>query len=189
MCRLKRWLIWIYRWRHCRGFGVQSPSDYGFIRYVINEHYPYYAYDELENKFPDLSHIHRKKAELLFRISNWIQSPSVLLLSEIKGYSDYILAGCHKTIVRNDNNFSNDDNGKLTIVSPSSITEDKLQVMVSHLKDGDILVMDDLDTRLGRMLWKKIIVNERSTISFDLYYMGIVMNIDKRYKHEYIVNF
>ena len=62
---VKRWLIWIYRWRHCRGFGVQSPTDYSFIRYVINEHYPYYAYKDLAEKFPHLNHLLRKKTELL----------------------------------------------------------------------------------------------------------------------------
>ena len=41
---------WIRRIAYCRGFGVQSPSAYSFIRYVINEHYPYYAFDELNEK-------------------------------------------------------------------------------------------------------------------------------------------
>ena len=62
-------MIWIYRWRHCRGFGVQSPSDYSFIRYVINEHYPYYAYDELYDQL-NVDKLKKKKADLLFRIAN-----------------------------------------------------------------------------------------------------------------------
>ena len=39
--------VWLSRINHCRGFGVQSPSAYAFIRYVVNEHYPYYAYEDL----------------------------------------------------------------------------------------------------------------------------------------------
>ena len=186
---LKRWLIWIYRWRHCRGFGVQSPSDYSFIRYVINEHYPYYAYEDLANRYPDLSPMLRKKAELLFRIANWIQSPTALIMSEHYLYKDYINAGCRMTSVRFDSNYTCENIGKLTIVSALSIQEDKLTDLVSNLKDGHVLVMDDIDKRLGSMLWQKLIKNERATISFDLYYMGIVLNVDKRYKHDYIVNF
>ena len=31
---------------HCRGFGIQSPTDFMFVREVVNEHWPYYAYTE-----------------------------------------------------------------------------------------------------------------------------------------------
>lgn len=93
------------------------------------------------------------------------------------------------TSVRFDSNYTCENIGKLTIVSALSIQEDKLTDLVSNLKDGHVLVMDDIDKRLGSMLWQKLIKNERATISFDLYYMGIVLNVDKRYKHDYIVNF
>ena len=46
---LSTWWRWLRRCGCNRGFGVQSPSAYAFIRYVINEHYPYYAYQELRN--------------------------------------------------------------------------------------------------------------------------------------------
>ena len=41
--KVQRYLHWLRRIKYCRGFGVQSPSAYRFIRYVINEHYPYYG--------------------------------------------------------------------------------------------------------------------------------------------------
>ena len=186
---LKRWFIWIYRWRHCRGFGVQSPSDYSFIRYVVNEHYPYYAYDDLASKYPDLTHILRKKSELLFRIANWIQSPSALIFSQHYVYKEYVSAGCHKTSVRLQSDYSCESIGQLTIASAASTPEDKFMFLVSHLQDGQVLVVDDIDTNQGRKLWRSAISNETATISFDLYYMGIVMNVDNRYKHDYIVNF
>ena len=44
---MNRWLVWLSRIHHCRGFGIQSPTDYAFVRYVVNEHWPYYAYDQL----------------------------------------------------------------------------------------------------------------------------------------------
>ena len=64
-----------------------------------------------------------------------------------------------------------------------------LKEVVSHLQYGQILVIDDIDTRCGRRLWKDIINNDRTTITFDLYYIGIVMNVVNRYKHDYVVNF
>ena len=36
---IKTWWILLKRAGMTRGFGVQSPSAYSFIRYIINEHY------------------------------------------------------------------------------------------------------------------------------------------------------
>ena len=72
--KVQRYLHWLRRIKYCRGFGVQSPSAYRFIRYVINEHYPYYAYDELRKELPRLDSLTRKRMELYFRISNFRQA-------------------------------------------------------------------------------------------------------------------
>ena len=45
-------VVWAVRIGHCRGFGVQSPWAYRMVRYVINEHWPYYAYAPLAARFP-----------------------------------------------------------------------------------------------------------------------------------------
>ena len=47
MQRLRHAFVWLKRIGHCRGFGVQSPTDYWLVRYVINEHWPYYQYASL----------------------------------------------------------------------------------------------------------------------------------------------
>ena len=67
---LNTWWRWLRRCGYCRGFGVQSPSAYSFIRYVINEHYPYYAYQELQEQFPQLNRREHKVGRLLLRLSN-----------------------------------------------------------------------------------------------------------------------
>ena len=42
--RLAYLWVWLRRIGNCRGFGIQSPADYAFVRYVVNEHWPYYQY-------------------------------------------------------------------------------------------------------------------------------------------------
>ena len=183
---LQRWIIWISRWRHCRGFGVQSPSDYSFIRYVINEHYPYYAYNDLKTAMPSISDLKRKKAELLFRIANWRQASScTLLIAGDEVYRTYIHYGCRKTIINN----KYESSDSFVVISALSADERKLLPMLDTMQSDSILVIDDLDNRRLRLIWDKIIADEKATISFDLYYIGIVMKIDNRYKHNYIVNF
>ena len=46
----RRLCLWVFlkRLRHCAGFGVQSPTDYAFVREVIYERWPYALYAELE---------------------------------------------------------------------------------------------------------------------------------------------
>ena len=181
---LKRWMIWIYRWRHCRGFGVQSPSDYSFIRYVINEHYPYYAYDELYDQL-NVDKLKKKKAELLFRIANWIQANNATLLLNDDVYRKYIHCGCRKTVISSkyecDNSF--------LVISALDIDDDSLSRILDNMRHDSLFVIDNIDDKQARWVWKKIVADDRVTISFDLYYMGIAMTINKRYKHNYIVNF
>ena len=91
MQRLRHAFVWLKRIGHCRGFGIQSPTDYWMVRYVINEHWPYYQYESLGR---DDDWLTRKIGRLCFRLANWLQ-PSVV---ESDLYRDYIQAGCKKTV-------------------------------------------------------------------------------------------
>ena len=89
MQRLRHAFVWLMRIGHCRGFGVQSPTDYWLVRYVINEHWPYYQYTTLGEGDEWLT---RKLGLLYFRIANWLQ-PHVI---ESDGFRQYLQAGCQK---------------------------------------------------------------------------------------------
>ena len=89
--QLKAVVLWLRRVGHCRGFGIQSPSDYWLVRYVINEHWPYYQYETLGQNDDWLT---RKLGRLFFRIANWRQ-PAVI---ESNAYREYLQAGCRKAV-------------------------------------------------------------------------------------------
>ena len=89
MNQLKRCLVWLSRIHRCRGFGIQSPTDYSFVRYVVNEHWPYYAYEQ----FRDDDWLTRKLGYLYFRLANYVQ-PQIMLADR---YQRYWHAGCKKT--------------------------------------------------------------------------------------------
>ena len=84
MQRVKHFFVWLSRITHCRGFGIQSPTDYWLVRYVINEHWPYYQYAAFENEDDWLT---QKLGQLYFRLANWRQ-PTVI---ESDGYRNYLL--------------------------------------------------------------------------------------------------
>ena len=89
MQRLRHAFVWLMRIGHCRGFGVQSPTDYWLVRYVINEHWPYYQYATLGEGDEWLT---RKLGLLYFRLANWLQPHMI----ESDGYQSYLQAGCKK---------------------------------------------------------------------------------------------
>ncbi len=172
MTQFKRWLIWLSRIHRCWGFGIQSPTDYSFVRYVVNEHWPYYAYKELT----DSDWLTQKLGRLYFRLANWRQPKTMLSDS----YQRYWLAGC-RTI-----EFVKD----LQTVELARIdVEDKASWVniLSHCNERSVVVVEGI-WRVPEQ-WKIIISNEKVTVSFDLYYCGIVFFDEKLYTKHYIINY
>ena len=176
-------LIWLSRIGHCRGFGIQSPGDYWFVRYVINEHWPYYQYDTLGK---DEDWLTQKVGRLLFRIANWRQ-PSVI---ESSTYQEYLQAGCRKALLvegedgRREETKESDD---LVVMSLEGDYRSRLTHIYNKVKSDTVLIVADI--RRAKDLWREIVADERSVITFDLYYCGIVMFDKKRHKQNYIINF
>ena len=172
MIWLMRPIVWLRRIGHCRGFGIQSPTDYWIVRYVINEHWPYYQYESLGT---DDDWLKRKLGRLYFRIANWVQ-PSVI---ESDSYQDYMHAGCQSAIFG--------DSHELIRVSLENNDRSCLSSIYNKVNEKTVLIVENIwrDTSF----WNEIISDERTGVTFDLYYCGIVMFDKKRHKQNYIVNF
>ena len=94
---LSTWWRWLRRCGCSRGFGVQSPSAYAFIRYVINEHYPYYAYQELQERLSWFDKRGHQTGRLLLRLANFWQ-PKICMVNEHR-FDEYLHAGCRKAML------------------------------------------------------------------------------------------
>lgn len=170
--RLKAAIVWLRRIGHCRGFGIQSPTDYWMVRYVINEHWPYYQYETLGRNDDWLT---RKMGRLCFRLANWLQ-PSVV---ESNDYRDYLQAGCQKTTFG--------DSSELVVMPLENDSQDRLSYIYNKVSPQSVLVVTGISK--AKKLWRQIVDDERTGITFDLYYCGIVMFDKKRSKKNYIINF
>lgn len=171
---IKALFVWLTRIGHCRGFGIQSPSDYAFVRYVINEHWPYYKYKEIGLNDDWLT---RKVGRLIFRLSNWCQPGQTACYA----YKDYVRAGCGRTQVVPSEEFRH---SKFVIV-PASVSY--LSELPSVLADGTVLLVDSI-WRFPRQ-WRELVAQNHSILTFDLYYCGIILFDKKRTKQHYVVNF
>lgn len=172
MQRLKYLLVWLSRIGHCRGFGIQSPTDYWLVRYVINEHWPYYQYEVLG---PADDWLTRKLGLLYMRIANWRQPATI----ESDGYRDYFQAGCRKAIFG--------ESSELIRMTLDGDYRQRLVYIYNKVYDDTVLIVDGLWR--NRAFWKELRADERTVVTFDLYYCGIVLFDKKRHKQDYIINF
>lgn len=189
---INRLFVWLMRARHCRGFGVQSPYDYSFIRYVINEHYSYYAYSYLRKEFPDIDGKTRKLCQLYFRIANFLQPGTVVDYSpDVPVSSRYVSAGCRKALIATDM----DVEGRIDMFIISAerncdFCRTVLDKAMDRAGTGSVFVVEGIKSgKRAKALWRDIINDERTGVTFDLYYAGIVFFDRSRYKQNYIVNF
>ena len=172
MQRLKHILVWLSRIGHCRGFGIQSPTDYWLVRYVINEHWPYYQYAAFENEEDWLT---QKLGQLYFRLANWRQPKMI----ESDDYQEYLQAGCRKATFG--------DSSELIRMTLDGDYRQRLAHIYNKVYDDTVLIVEGLWQ--NRPFWKEIKTDERAVITFDLYYCGIVLFDKKRHKQNYIINF
>lgn len=192
--KVQRYLHWLRRIKYCRGFGVQSPSAYRFIRYVINEHYPYYAYDELRKELTRLDSLTRKRMELYFRVANFRQASLWLDFCERNDViATYVGRGCHATQVRRITDLRQitaDDRIEVLRICPSAGCEALLEAALQKTDDHTLFIIEDIgynDT--ARRMWQKLLESDITSVSYDLYYLGIAFFDRKRYKANYVVNF
>ncbi|MBR1548063.1 MAG: hypothetical protein IJ637_04995 [Prevotella sp.] len=164
--------VWLSRIHHCRGFGIQSPTDYAFVRYVINEHWPYYAYEQLT----DDDWLTQKLGRLYFRLANWRQ-PKVMLADR---WQRYWQAGCRTMTIAH-------TIGTVELACIDIDDQQAWQSVLQAVDDRSVVVVEGINRNPRR--WQQLKSHCRVTISFDLYYCAILMFDSKRQPQHYIINF
>ena len=171
--RLKAAIVWLRRIGHCCGFGIQSPTDYWMVRYVINEHWPYYQYETLG---PHDDWLTRKMGRLCFRLANWLQ-PTVV---ESSDYRDYLQAGCRKTHFVD--SIETVELARITIEEQAA-----WQLLSTKCDSQSVFVVEGIWRNKSQ--WRQMVSAQQVTTAYDLYYCGILLYNKKTYKHHYKINF
>jgi hypothetical protein len=187
-------LVWISRCTHCRGFGVQSPFAYHFIRYVVNEHDPYYAYSDLDVSLPDIQYNDMKLGRLLFRIANYCQADNWIdYPAADHHYREFVSAACKKTRFVPIASDADLEQIKAIDVVTISIKDDYsefFESVIDQMTDKSVMIIVGIHhDKKSKSFWKKVIADHRTGVSFDLYYCGVIFFDHKMYKRNYIVNF
>ena len=198
---IKRFIVWLRRARYSRGFGVQSPWAYRFIRYVVNEHYPYYKYEQLDEQVNGIDKRTRKLCKFYFRLANYQQPHTFVDCYPVSScYKNYVNAGCQKAqyckVTKETTEeellqiFSNA--GEYSIVRVSLIENYRLLVdkALDHLSSTCVLVIENIKwDKEVKAYWTELVSDTRTGISFDLYYCGVLFLNRNMVKQSYVVNF
>ena len=169
--------VWAKRICHCRGFGIQSPTDYRFVRYVINEHWPYYAYETIgkNDKWEK-----RKLGKLYFRLANHLTPATII---NMVGAEEYLRAALPKVKLLSGDNTDEKEKVELALV-PIQIN---YQQLFDWCGEKSVVVFQNIYEQPE--LWHCIEYDQRTVVTFDLYYCGIVFFDRKCSPQNYIVNF
>lgn len=197
---LSRMCIWLSRIGCCRGFGVQSPWAYSFVRYVVNEHYPYYAYSTLSRVFRCMTVSERKICEFYLRLANFVQpSDTFLLFPSDDNFGDmrrkYFASGCRGCIfteLKKDEvpTRRGDSSAIILCCSSSIVSLDMMEKIVKEGGRGDIIVVEDIKKNgVSRQMWKDLKSRLDGVLMFDLFYCGIIYIDADRYKQHFKINF
>lgn len=201
---LSTWWRWLRRCGYCRGFGVQSPSAYAFIRYVINEHYPYYAYQELKERLVHLDRRQHKLGRLLLRLSNFWQ-PEISICNDSL-FEDYLHAGCRKVkrveleppiqtdhLLLKDNLLLNEAWGKkrMMVINLEKMRMEEVRTQVLPLCDDltMLVLLGNLYREKQGEEWHQLQESDYCGITYDLYSLGIIFFDKKKFKQHYRMNF
>jgi hypothetical protein len=198
---IKRFIVWLRRVRYSRGFGVQSPWAYRFIRYVVNEHYPYYKYEQLAEQVYGIDKTTRKLCKFYFRLANYQQVHTFVdCFPTSSCYKIYVDAGCQKAnyhriteaisedeLIRLFSNIGDYSMLRVPLVANYRIVVDKA---LDYFPSSSVLIIENIKRdKETQKYWSELISDSRTGVSFDLYYCGVLFLNNDMVKQSYIVNF
>ena len=187
MLLIRRPWVWLARFRKRRGYGVHSPFAYGFIRGVLLETWPYYAYEELARHHSWLERnvltypVHCRR--MLFRVANAVQPKAIAILGDRPVERSYMSTAVPSAV------WTDDASGAdLLFVAAERIAE--APTLLQSLPRGATLVCEGIYASAeARTAWQSISAADRTTLTFDLYTYGIALLDRPLYRQHYKVNF
>ena len=187
MCFFKRMIGRFCRSMRIKGNGVQSPFVFSFVCGVVNNSSAYYAYEDLSNELKRMSRRQKRRAKLLFRLSNFV-APAMIFVDSLlpEVYSSFLQRGSLKSPLKPMEEFLAGDckseNKAVMLVCDKSVDCD------SVLPDGSMIVCLAIRKSSASFEnWKILCSKEWATLTFDMFDMGIVIVDSKRFKQHFVI--
>lgn len=183
--RLLQLTVWLLRIGYCRGFGIQSPTDYAFTCKVLNGRRTIRRSDLAVNA----DWLTLKLCNLYSRISTYLHPQTIVdYQPPFVAYTQSFLKGCPSAIVLSDSLLT----GCIDLLRVNADEGGKrmLYASLDRFTNHSVVIVEGIyRNRRSRLFWHSLLDDDRFRITFDLYYAGIVFMDSKRYKQNYKINF
>ena len=195
-------VVWLRRFRHRCGYGVHSPFAFDFLTNVVYERGVYYAYSDLDGRFPvRLFRRHVLKCRrFLFRLANYVHPGAIRLYgcwpeAEVA----FLSAGCvsarvcpHMSPCRAGGRRPGAEAGEVVLdVVGADVPVACWKDIAGSIAEGrSVCVLAGIHASAeARRQWEAVRSLPEAVVTFDLYDYGLVFYDRSKQRQHYIVKF
>lgn len=171
-----------FRFFHRYGFGIQSPWAYSLVRNVLFEPMRYYAFDDLQQKYPQLGRAERCRCEQLYRIVLEQKPHLIFMLGTCPQHVQDYLRTTAAIALQPSGKLSRIGSGEMVYVGSDAI----MPSLPAEISDDALVIVDDI-RRSNRLLWQQLLLHERVTAVFDIRHRGLLYFDSKRIRQNYFL--
>lgn len=171
-------IVWFLRIRKRNGYGVHSPFAFSFVTDVLYNKEGYYAYEEMDHDLHWWQKARvRSMRHLAFRLANYRRPKTLYCRGVDRTLMEACRHGSRDVTLLDDMSDATAD-----MIFVSGADEEALH----HIGEGTMMVVKDVNKCSA--FWKRIMMDERVTVTFDLYDVGIAFARKDLNKEHYKIN-
>lgn len=199
---------WIYRLRHNRGFGVQSPAAFHIVTHVLREgRHPYYLYPEI-NALARYTGESPRHCRRLFRLVNALRPRNIFILdSRCSAAACSVAAASNKVpcTMSNENDsqatkrfIEQHTNCRTTKEDISSIYDtlgvlyigntphyaQAVEEAIKHCDRHSAIIIEGIKSRERRRWWKELVASGSTVVTMDFHRWGVLF-FDTEYRKQH----
>lgn len=203
---VRRYWNWFIRFPYRCGYGIHSPSDFFLVTSVVYERLPYYAYEELQKTHfaVSLPHYRKKVNRLLFRLVNYLRPQLLVEVGNESGASFSYMRAAHPSMdsyaIKSENKeyildkleeYVHKNHGlDMLHIGHTPYYKEIFERTLSYVSEQSCFIIGcPYQDNEKKEWWKQLQKDDRVSITFDLYDIGLVFFDKKRIKQNYIINF
>lgn len=199
---------WIYRLRHNRGFGVQSPAAFHIVTHVLREgRHPYYLYPEI-NALARYTGESPRHCRRLFRLVNALRPRNIFILDSRCSAAACSVAAASNRVPctmssENDSQatkrfIEQHTNCRTTKEDISSIYNtlgvlyigntphyaQAVEEAIKHCDRHSAIIIEGIKSRERRRWWRELVASGSTVVTMDFHRWGVLF-FDTEYRKQH----
>ncbi len=184
----------INRYRHNRGYGVQSPYAFHFVTGVLAEKHPYYAYPAINSTAKKCGY-KSALARMLFRIANYAHPQNIIMCAPCEAVACALTMACpsvgaslfpgNDALQQIATAFEQGGGLGLLYVGETPAYASVVQQALGRVSSSSVIIVEGIHrTREKEEWWQGVKQNGAVAVTFDLYSVGVLF-FDKSYRKQH----